>query len=533
MSDPVDRPAPTRHHEQETKLDADPGFRLPDLTGDPRPAACGIATADEPVTQRLDATYFDTERRDLLASRLTLRRRTGGGDAGWHLKLPAGTGARTEVRLPLTDGATVPHQLAQLLAGAARGRELRPVARIVTDRTVTVLRAADSTPLAEVADDAVMVILPDAPDAPARRWREIEVEATEQAPDPLGVVDAVTDVLVDAGARRSAAASKLGRALGFSVDDPLPATGHNGSPATAGGTLVAFLAAQRDLLISADIRLREPDVDGEAPHDARAAARRIRSALRVYRPLLRAGSGTGLATGLRRLGTAISAARAVDVLRVRLAALAGEGSPAREPAAPAGPAAGAAASVLDTGRATRRSGALAALRRALAGPGHFELLRALDEVIERPPLTVAAGIPAAEVMPALIATAWLHLRADAEQALADPGDAERVHAVRKDAKTVRYAAQAAAPQVPDLARFSGSVEQLQDVLGAHQDSVTALAAIADLTADPEVSAAERDVLQRWEQAERAAVHETLAQFEALWPALPVLPTAPVVSASGT
>jgi CHAD domain-containing protein len=167
---------------------------------------------------------------------------------------------------------------------------------------------------------------------------------------------------------------------------------------------------------------------------------------------------------------------------------------------------------------------VAALQRGLTEPGYFTLLRALDEVIDRPPLAAAAGAPARDVLPPLVAAAWLHLRADAEQALADPEDAERVHAVRKDAKTVRYAAQAAAPWVPELARFTATVEQVQDVLGAHQDSVTALAAIAELAADPAVGAPEREGLKRWERAEQAAADQTLAQFEELWRVLPVLPT---------
>ena len=44
-----------------------------------------------PPVQALDAVYFDTPGKDLARNRITLRRRTGGPDAGWHLKLPEGT----------------------------------------------------------------------------------------------------------------------------------------------------------------------------------------------------------------------------------------------------------------------------------------------------------------------------------------------------------------------------------------------------------------------------------------------------------
>ena len=42
----------------------------------------------------LVAVYYDTDALDLAANRITLRRRTGGKDDGWHLKLPDGADRR-------------------------------------------------------------------------------------------------------------------------------------------------------------------------------------------------------------------------------------------------------------------------------------------------------------------------------------------------------------------------------------------------------------------------------------------------------
>lgn len=68
---------------------------LPDLTG-----VAGVeAVVDKGVAQ-LDATYYDTADERLVASSITLRRRTGGSDAGWHLKLPVSEGVRDEIRAP-------------------------------------------------------------------------------------------------------------------------------------------------------------------------------------------------------------------------------------------------------------------------------------------------------------------------------------------------------------------------------------------------------------------------------------------------
>ena len=92
---------PTRHLEIETKLEIGAGTALPELAGRRSLATVGLAAAAGPVVHELDAVYFDTVELDLLRSKLTLRHRTGGDDAGWHLKLPAVAGARTEIGLPL------------------------------------------------------------------------------------------------------------------------------------------------------------------------------------------------------------------------------------------------------------------------------------------------------------------------------------------------------------------------------------------------------------------------------------------------
>src|ERR1700712_1311992 len=92
---------PTRHLEIETKLEIGAGTALPELAGRRSLATVGLAAAAGPVVHELDAVYFDTSQLDLLRSKLTLRHRTGGDDAGWDLKLPAIAGARTEIGPPL------------------------------------------------------------------------------------------------------------------------------------------------------------------------------------------------------------------------------------------------------------------------------------------------------------------------------------------------------------------------------------------------------------------------------------------------
>ncbi len=197
--------------ETEQKFEAEPGFTLPRLDGLP-----GVAAVTAPRRQRLTAIYFDTASLRLARARVTLRRRTGGQDAGWHLKLPVGGNTRREVRLPPgRPGGPVPGGLADLVAGWAKDEPLRPVARLQTTRLVRQLTGGDGQLLAEVADDRVTAARAAAGGESAwqdpLRWREIEVELAAGGPELLAAAAAR---LTGAGATPARASSKLSRLLG-------------------------------------------------------------------------------------------------------------------------------------------------------------------------------------------------------------------------------------------------------------------------------------------------------------------------------
>jgi inorganic triphosphatase YgiF len=193
----------TEHLEIEQKFDVETGFERPCFG-----SLAGV-TAAEPVQYHLSATYFDTADQRLAASKITLRRRTGGTDAGWHLKLPAGAGARREVHAPLGAGdEPVPGELAARVAEVTAGQPLAPIARLDTERTVVSLVAHDDRVLAEVADDRVTARR--LPDGEPLRWREVEVEVPEADPD---LQRAAADLLLAAGARPAGHGSKLARVL--------------------------------------------------------------------------------------------------------------------------------------------------------------------------------------------------------------------------------------------------------------------------------------------------------------------------------
>ena len=97
----------SRHLEVERKFDVDESSVSPSFDG-----LSSVARVERSPAQHLEAVYFDTPDHDLAARRITLRRRTGGPDEGWHLKLPAGTDARTEVMEPLGEADEVPDDTA-------------------------------------------------------------------------------------------------------------------------------------------------------------------------------------------------------------------------------------------------------------------------------------------------------------------------------------------------------------------------------------------------------------------------------------
>ncbi|MBV9796211.1 MAG: CYTH domain-containing protein [Actinobacteria bacterium] len=199
--------AATSQLETERKYDAGPEFTLPDLSAVPG------YTVSEPETFHLAAVYFDTDDLRLIKNKVTLRRRTGGEDDAWHLKLPVRPGTRRERHLPLSAGTdTVPAELQDLVADLTGGEPLRPIARLNTDRTIRRLIGADGQPRAEVADDQVSGrrLAADGQAAAPLTWHEIEVELMSGPPD---VLDAAETVLRAAGARPSSSASKLGRVL--------------------------------------------------------------------------------------------------------------------------------------------------------------------------------------------------------------------------------------------------------------------------------------------------------------------------------
>lgn len=206
-TDPVSEPQ--RTFEIERKYDADADTALPDFTGIP-----GVTVVSEGEPRELDARYLDTVDRALAQHGFALRRRTGGPDAGWHLKGPRQGDGRQELGWPLDDDDRMPDAVARTVAQWAPG-ELVSIARIRNHRTAYHLEGAEGI-IAEFVDDHVHAT--DLRTGIQRVWREWEMELGPAGPaDDSGraaFFTAVEQAVLAAGGRPPSSGSKLARALG-------------------------------------------------------------------------------------------------------------------------------------------------------------------------------------------------------------------------------------------------------------------------------------------------------------------------------
>jgi CHAD domain-containing protein len=434
--------------EIEDKFDVPVDFAMPDLSG-------VVARVVGPKEYQLVALYFDTPDLRLAARGITLRRRRGGDDAGWHLKLPKSKGVRNEITHPLTRSAkAVPPELAELVLVYTRGAELGPVAELDTRRAVIRLLDEAGEPLVEVADDRVKgTVLPQTGETPqVERWREVEAELLK---GDGAVLKRVAKRLRKAGAAPSDAASKLGRLLG----DRVPvSSASEAAPDTAGAVVVGFVKRQVAALAAQDPRVRRAEDD--AVHQARVACRRLRSAFKAFAPIL---DGTGqIQEELRWLGEVLGEVRDLEVIRARFAGH----LDALDPSLIAGPI----RQRLGDDLKAREDEAYGRVRETLSSGRYFALLDALDALAADPPLTKQAGRDAG-ALERIVEGDWTRVlkRYAYAQSLEDMGERQlAMHDVRKAAKRARYTAEAVG-----MTGQAKRAETVQEVLGRHQDGVVA------------------------------------------------------------
>jgi CHAD domain-containing protein len=420
----------------------------------------GLDTASGPDEQELAAVYFDTTDLRLISAGVTLRRREGGSDAGWHLKLPAGKDSREELRIPLGQSLRrPPAELVSLTRVYTRGADLAPVAELTTRRRRWVLADSAGRSLAELVDDHVSARTMGAQTTTVA-WREVEVELGEHGQQK--VLDRIERRLLKVGAQRAGSASKLGRLLAEQLPERAPAK--PGSARSAGEVVLAYLDAQ-----ARQLRRYDPLVRRDAPdavHQMRVAARRMRSALQAFGRVIGRDQTRELTAELKWVAGELSGARDAEVIAERVAELLTHVPDELK----LGPIDAAMTRAFERRAAEARAVGLA----ALDSDRYLELHERIDALLADPPLTARASRKAKRELPKSIRRAYRRVESRMAEAQRQPAgeDCDRaLHETRKAAKRLRYATEAAAPRLgKPAARLRKRLKSVQSLLGDHQDA---------------------------------------------------------------
>ncbi len=493
--------------EREVKFEVPESFVIPQIP----PAVAMRWMAIEPFD--MTAVYHDTVDLRLIRWGVTLRRRWGGGDEGWHLKIPI-SGAdgltRQELHLPLSAGSAgfVPAELADIVTPLTRGERLVPLATVQTHRSpIRILDEAGLT-RAEVVDDRVQVL--NAEGDLVAQFREVEVEAWDADRDG-DVLAALAGAITAAGGEQRHL-SKAAQALGTEAAQPpdVPAPVFPGPSGPVSAALAAMFRTHVRHLLFADMAWRRDLPD--AVHQMRVAARRLRSTLRTFAPILELPAEIDLNDELAWLADELSRLRDSEVLAEHLIDELADVQEVEDPGVGSLQAAKMLQDHLDGQLANAQNGALAALR----SDRYTQLLDDLVALAVQPPVPPVG--PCAIVLPSLVWAQWRAL-VRAMKELEPDAPAEQWHRVRIKAKRARYAAEAVAPIFGNpVQRFAARLARLTDALGTSQDAFVAQQLISALVNQPNTSAAAAFALGHLHA--REVTREMTARAEALdsWPA---------------
>lgn len=448
---PAQKRKPSRHTEVERKFAVTPATVSPSFGG-----LSAVATVERSPVQQLDAVYYDTPDQDLARHRITLRRRTGGPDAGWHLKLPAGADARTEVRTPLDESGapddTVPDELRDVVLAIVRDRPIRPVARISTSRTVDVLYGPDGQALAEFCDDSVRASAEG--DEEPQEWREWELELLGDAGSDGGaaLLDRLANRLFDAGAEPAGHGSKLAKVLRTPATDPA---------SRSDDPVHRAVAEQVEQLLLWDRAVRADAWD--SVHQMRVTTRKIRSLLRASEESFGIADDSWLLEELKELAGILGVARDAEVLAEKYETVLAQ--------LPADLIRGPVRERLVDGAKRRYHAGWKRSLVAMRSERYFRLLDGLDALVAT---ELPQAEPGAEPEPLTVDAAYKGVRKAAKKAAAAAADEtvsaehadEALHKIRKRAKQLRYTASALSNE-----KAASAAKTIQTLLGDHQDSV--------------------------------------------------------------
>lgn len=461
--------------EREIKLAVDAAFRLPSLKGRRLP------------TKILTNMYFDTPDLRLARSRITLRHRKEGRQARWQLKLPLDCGRR-ELEIP--GRASPPAVFSDALFIHLQGEEVGPVATLRTRRTG--VRVGGSKQGADVVLDDVAVLKGT---SEVVKFREVEIE---QLDSNVAIDNDLELLLRQAGASDHDGRPKLFRAL----DLPSPTPPAAPDPQASDEAHLSYmLTRQLDSLLMHDPGMR---VGGEIEdvHQMRVATRRMRSILRVARPLVDPEWAEPLRTRLDWLGRRLGDARDLDVQITYFHSQVDDLPPKDRPALE---------EFVDYLR-TKRARVQRALVRDLRRSRYVRLINQL---------TLDVRIPhciRTEITLRKLAGKAFRKFCQSVKHLDETASSAQWHSVRIRAKRARYAAELSALRVgPRATEFIERIKVIQDHLGDVQDAVIAEKLLRRFTSkatSPRYTFLAGQLAERQHRRQREAKHAFLTMWKA-------------------
>jgi inorganic triphosphatase YgiF len=446
------------------------------------PALAALRVAPRRV-ERLVSIYVDTADHALAGAGISLRlRRVGrrwvqtikrGRRAGW-----TGLFSHEEIETEAPGGRLMldgpdPEGVLAEIAAVVGDAPLAPVFETRIERAVERLALPEGG-IVELALDRGEIVA----GAASRAIEEAEIELVE---GEVAAVFALARLLFPRGPVRFATANKA--ALGYRLaregagDEPL-------APRMAGrpgyGAEAPVELAARDVLrdcfaqIAGNAWLVQVSDAIEGPHQLRVGLRRLRTAFTVFGPSLGAESMAALGAAARDLGREVGRLRDLDVLIDEVVADAA--------ALGVDPAAGAA---LMAALEARRAAVRAEVRAALAGPEATGFLFDLLEFVETRGWLAPADYEQTGRLATPIGAVAPELLARRRRKTAKLGrgieelDTEALHALRKELKKLRYAADMLDPIYPGkkVAAYIRALKELQDSFGSLNDAAMAAEAL--------------------------------------------------------
>jgi CHAD domain-containing protein len=228
----------------------------------------------------------------------------------------------------------------------------------------------------------------------------------------------------------------------------------------------AYVAAQCEVLARNDVGMRTGQ---PAVQKTRVAARRLRSTLRIFDEVFDAAPAEELDNELQWYADLLGQLRDRDILSSRLTKQIADLPPEQ--------VRGPAEAEITKALAAERQDAEQRLDEGMRSARYAHLVQLLRAWRAAPPLTEAAGEDAS------VAVKYVEgAKQKADKRLRKADDIEQLHRARKARKRARYAAELAEPADGDMKAVAREAEELQTVLGEHQDAVVSARFLTTLSA---------------------------------------------------